>query len=1462
MENNKNKNANKHEEEFSIEKELADMKKSLLDDDSAIIENAINEKVADNDANNSTQEEVAPLPVDAPVEDTKVIEETAPAKVDEVEKSEPAASKEEVKPVPKKQPAKKAPAKKAASKKTPAKKPLTEAQKLAKKEKEKQAKAKEAAKRKEAVKKAKAKEKEKQAIKQAKAKEKAKQALKEAKEKEKEKARLEAMIKREKEKAEARAIARKAAEDKLASLENAQKNQEVASDDVNAIKKPTHDTSLEKLGPKKVDVKKDSPAKKDENVSESLQRLREQIAAKKDLEQRIMDGKLAKDNEVKENLKELEAKNKNLKDKLEKVQAEVKDNKAEAIDEDAEVAKLRSEIASLEAKVKELEAKVELASKDNERLKEENANLALGVNEKYNEAVKAKDEEYAALQNRFDLEVARLSKEAEDLKNAGSVDTSKIEANLNKEYNAKVKALQKEHAKELKDKQKEVDQASKDLTSAKIQLTKANNSLLSKQEEINNLKADYSKQLDLANEEIALLKQDLDSEKDRNVKDADVLSEVEDERNKLVEKNRELEKGKKEVELQESYLNLYKQEIDAKADERVKLALDELAKYKKENVIKEDEIRADEAKKYLGLQDEVKELEAKLKEASVSSSELTKQNIDLDRKLAEANVSVNSLNDLNKSLNEEINRLSEKVRNLTNDNPTVEDGSLREELNAKELEVVSLNNEVEKLKEQLEIEKAAYAKQSEAIGKQLDEMLKGVEENETSIANTALVIENYREALENEKNAHLEAEQELYEALKEKELEIKRLEDTIRQSKRDQQIDRIADMVQDLSRRDMFGPRPPYQGPYYGYNDPYDNMVKEDHDREIAKRDQVIAGLQKERKQESDALNAKIEALEAQIKDLNEALAKKQENVSSNVDYKELEEYSSKIKELFKVNELTGFNNLASLLDAYKAAKRQNEFVYSNENDKLDIAFKYAGADVQDTIKAKKEMLDDVYAASIKMLDANLDKAVEDIKNGNVVSPVVAPASVDAVIVDLDAPAEVKKDLVSGEEVESTPDGDVVSQDAPIYDSYEEKVAAFEELAPLEAKQTPLIEANEEPQVVITFDSEYLNKLNNIRRTRKSLEERKVVENANHKIELSNNDALQKEYAHKIEELKARIEEISADYQNGEDHSEEAHEKYEVEKQKLFFELTTRQSQLNKLSDDDVRKINLRYQNIIKGIEDQLLRLEEEEKALKDTYLSKQAKEKSRLEREADLNKKFEEANVIKDDEPRIIESQDEIRERKYREFLDSQVSRQPRKLISEEQIADIKLNGKGEVVSGKDITSPIDKEEVKETLNNNVYVDLEEAPKQESPKEDIIDVKESKISPKEVELRKKYESFCQAEKTYSNDIASVREYKKLKEQYLSIEAAISENNDKIAGLTEVLKASGDENEIANLKNQINDLKAKGENLKNNRDYAKKQVNDASKDRRVKEYLKLVDKIEEAGNLIKKYQAKRDKKNR
>ena len=45
---NKQKNANKHDEEFSIEKELADMKKSLLDDDSAIIENAINEKANEN----------------------------------------------------------------------------------------------------------------------------------------------------------------------------------------------------------------------------------------------------------------------------------------------------------------------------------------------------------------------------------------------------------------------------------------------------------------------------------------------------------------------------------------------------------------------------------------------------------------------------------------------------------------------------------------------------------------------------------------------------------------------------------------------------------------------------------------------------------------------------------------------------------------------------------------------------------------------------------------------------------------------------------------------------------------------------------------------------------------------------------------------------------------------------------------------------------------------------------------------------------------------------------------------------------------------------------------------------------------------------------------------------------------------------------------------------------------------
>ena len=1455
MNSNTNKNANKHDEEFSIEKELADMKKSLLaEDDSAIIENAINDKVA-NDAASPVVEDAPKeneAPAEAKVQDEPIQNEpsssklakeeatdTAPAKVEneEVKEAKPKASK----PKTAKSAPKKTSAKKPAKKKAPAKKPLTEAQKQAKKEKEKLAKAKEAAKRKEAVKKAKAKEKEKQAIKQAKAKEKAKLALKEAKEKEKEKARLEALIKREKERSEARAIARKAAEDKLASLENAQK--ENNNDDIVVAKKSGHDNSLEKLGPKKNEVKKDGPAKKDENVSESLQRLREQIAAKKDLEQRIMDGKLAKDDQVKENLKELETKNKNLKDKLAKVQAEVKEA---PVEEDGEVAKLRSEIAALEAKVKELEAKEALALSENEKLKIENENLASGVSEKYNEALKAKDEEYEALQNRFDSEVDRLTKEANDLRAASNVDTSKIEASLNKEFNAKVREIQKENNKALKEKQKEFDQVNKELTNTKIQLTKANNTAASRQEEIEKLKVDYAKKLDLANEEIELLKKDLDTAKDRNVKDADVLSEVEDERNKLVEKNRELEKGKKEVELQESYLNLYKQEIDAKADEKVKQAKDELAKYKKENVIKEEEIRADEAKKYLGLQDEVKDLNEKLASANKANNDLAVNNLDLERKLAEANVSINSLSELNNSLSEEVSRLSDKVRALTNgevvDN---KDDSLAKELADKELEIVSLNNEVEKLKEQLEIEKAAYAKQSEAIGKQLDEMIKGVEENETSIANTALVIENYREALENEKNAHLEAEQKLYDSLKEKELEIKRLEDAIKQNKRDLQIDQIASMVQDLSRRDMFAPRPPYQGPFYGYADPYDERVKEDHDREIAKRDQVIAGLQRERKQESDALNAKIEALEAQIRDLNEALAKKQENANKTVNYQELEEYSHKINELFKANALIGFNNLASLLDAYKEAKKQNEFVYANETDKLNIANKYAGDDAKPTISAKKEMLDDVYAKAIKGLDANLDKAVDAIKNGEVVSPVVASSDADAVIVDL----------------EDAPMPEVKASDAPVYD--QEVQRDFGDIAPLEAEQVPLIEASEEPQVVITFDSEYLNKLNNIRRTRKSLEERKVVETANHKIELSNNEALQKEYAKKIEELNSRIEDASANYQNGEDHSAKALEKYEVEKQKLIYELNTRESQLAKLKEDDVRKIDLRYQNIIKGIEDQLLRLEEEEKQLKETYLSKQAKEASKQAREAELNKKFEEANVIKDDEPRIIESQDEIRERKYREFLESRVSRQPRKLIEEEDIADIKLNDKGEVVSGKEAVTPVDKEEVKDALkDNNVYEDNLEVKETASPASEEMELKESKISPKEVELRKKYEEFCAAEKKYSTDIASVREFKALKEQYLSFDQAIEENNDKIVGLNEVLKASNDANEIANLKNQISELKAKGDNLKNNRDYTKKQLNDASKDKRVKEYLKLVSKIEEAGSLIKKYQAKRDKKNR
>ena len=1447
MAENKNKNVNKPDDDFSIEKELADMKKSLLEDDKQIISDAINEKMAEEDNGAKEEKEAVPTSENAPVEN-----------------SGEASNKDVDKKPAKKAPAKAAPSspKKAAPKKSSSsKKPLTEAQKQAKKEKEKLAKAKEAAKRKEAIKKAKEKEKTKMAVKQA---------------KEKEKARLEAMIKREKEKSEARALARKAAEEKLASIENAQKTNDAITSDLDEVKLgkdiSASSKSLEKIGPKKSDVKKDPKPAKKEDVSESLQRLREQIAAKKDLEQRIMDGKAPierKNDPITENLKEIEAKNKDLKEKLTKAQAEVKEPEANEVN--IELAKLKEEIASLEAKVQELEAKDERNTLENQRLKDEASKLEEQLTNKHSEALKAKDEEYANLQSRMDNEVARLNKEVNDLRSANNVDTSKFEASLNKEFNAKVKAMQKENTKALNAKQKEVDVANRELTNTKIQLTKANNALLSRQEELEGIKGDLNNKLALANDEISLLKRDLEQAKERNVKDADVLSEVEAERNKLVEQNRELEKGKKELELQESYLNLYKQEIDAKAAAAIKEANDELAKYKANNTVQENLIRAEEQVKYQELNLELNEAKKNLATATKEANELQVKAIDYERKINEDLASINSLSEQNRLLNDEVNRLQEKLRDLTNVenvSDTVELDELKNKLDAKEAELASLQAEFNKAKARFEDERLAYAKQSEAIDKQLDEMIKGVEENEASIANTALVIEHYREALESEKDAHFEAEQKLYDALKAKDDEIKKLEEAIKQNKLDNQIDQIANMVQDLSRRDMFGPRAPYQSQYYGPYDPYDDRMREDHNRELAKRDEIIASLQKDKKQEIDALNAKIEALEAQVRDLNDALAKKQEVASSSINYQELDDYASKIKTLIVADKFNGFNNLADLLDAYQNSKKKEELVYANECDKLDIAFKYASLEAdKQTINAKRELLNDVYANAIKELDANLDDAVNAIKNGNnIVSPVVATVDSAPVVVDIEdtAPAEEVKDELPGEEAKevlSEPDGDVISSEAPIYDSYEEKAEAFEKLEPLEVKQTPLIKIEDEPQVVITFDSEYLNKLNNIRRTRKSLEERKVVESANHKIELSNNENLQKEYGRKIEELNNRIEELTLNYQNSEDHSEEALSKFEVEKEKVFMELTSRQNQLSKLSDDDVRKINLRYHTIIKGIEDQLLRLEEEEKELKETYLLKQKKEQSRLNREAELNKKFEEANVVKDDEPRIIESQDEVRERKYRNYLESQVSRQPRKLIDEEDITNIVVNDKGEVVSGKDEVKPIDRAEVEEALTEKVI----EAPVEESKANEAseeIEVKETKISPKEVELRKKYESFCEAEKVYSNDIASVREYKHLKEQYLGYEQAINENNDKISGLNEVLKASNDENEVANVKAQISELKAKAESLKDNRDYAKKQYVEASKDKHVKDYMKLVQKIEDAASILKKYQAKRDKKAR
>lgn len=1469
-----NKNYNKPDDNFSIEKELADMKKSLLvdeEDDKKIISDAINEKEAEKNKEVPLEEEKAK---DTQASEIAPSEEKVEDSKEESLKQEEKVAKEASKPAPKKAPAKKAPAKtasKSSSSKTPAKKsstsksspkkkPLTEAQKLAKKEKERLAKEKEKAKRREAVKKAKEKEKTRLAVKQA---------------KEKEKARLEALIKKEKERSQARAIARKAAEEKLASLEQAQKTNDAITSDIDDIKMNKDFISeakgLEKIGPKKQEVKKEQPKPKEENVSASLQRLREQIAAKKDLEQRIMDGKAAKNDSlaIQENLRELEAKNKDLKEKLAKAQAEVN----EPVEEDANLAKLREEIASLEAKVRELEAIEESLKNENAKLKDDIASIEENLNNKHEEALKVKDEEYANLQSRFDGEVNRLTKEVEDLKNAKDIDTSKLEKNLNKEFNAKLKATEKENAKALSAKQKEVDQVSKELTNTKIQLTKANNALLSKQDELENVKTELNQKLSLANDEINLLKRDLDLAKDRNVKDADVLSEVEEQRNKLVEQNRELEKGKKEVELQESYLNLYKQEIDAKAAEAVKAANDELARYKADNKVQENIIRAEEQAKYQELYAEYNDAQKALAEYTKQVNELEVKAIEYERNDASQKASLNSLSELNESLKNEVERLNERVKSLTNEDiasPDSEKDDLRSELAQKDLELAKAKAELEDAKARFEEERTAFTRQSEAINKQIDEMLKGVEENETSIANTALVIENYREALESEKNAHFEAEQQLYEALKAKDEELRKLEDAIKQTKLDNQIGQIANMVQDLQRRDMFAPRAPYQSQYYGPYDPYDARMRDDQNKELAKRDEIIASLQRDRKKEVDALNAKIEALEAQVRDLNEALAKKQEVSSSNINYQELDEYMARIRMHLVASNLDGFKSLADLLDAYQEEKKKESLVYANETDKLNIASKYASDSAsKQTIDAKREFLDDYYAKTIKELDANLERASSAIKkNDAIVSPVVVQSGAAPVVVSVEdtAPASdlVKEEIPYADvkEVANTPDGEVVSDEAPIYDSYEEKAEAFERLEPLEVKQTPLIKPEEDDnQVVITFDSEYLNKLNNIRRTRKSLEERKVVESANHKIELSNNETLQKEYARKIEELKNRIDEMTLNYQESDDHSDEALEKFEVEKQKVFFELTTRQSQLNKLSDDDVRKINLRYHNIIKGIEDQLLRLEDEEKQLRDTYLLKQKKEESRLNREAALNKQFEDANVVKNEveEPRIIESQDEIRERKFRSRYEGLMSSQPRKLIDDKDVANIVVNEHGNVVGAEEV-KPIDKEEVKETLETNVYEETPEVKPVDT--EEKMEVKESKISAKEVELRKKYDSFCSAEKVYSNDIASVREYKRLKEQYLACEKAIEENNDKISGLNEVLKASNDSNEIANLRAQINELKNKGESLKDNRDYVKRQCNEASKDKHVKDYNKLIQKIEDAAAILKKYQAKREKKDR
>ena len=368
-------------------------------------------------------------------------------------------------------------------------------------------------------------------------------------------------------------------------------------------------------------------------------------------------------------------------------------------------------------------------------------------------------------------------------------------------------------------------------------------------------------------------------------------------------------------------------------------------------------------------------------------------------------------------------------------------------------------------------------------------------------------------------------------------------------------------------------------------------------------------------------------------------------------------------------------------------------------------------------------------------------------------------------------------------------------------------------------------------------DQDYLNRLSNIHRMKRNLEARRTEYLRDYSDEANTDNEAHENIKKKIAEIKAKLSYLEQNYRSNKSYHPDRAREYENEKTKLYLELENREEQLRKSAEEGNRVKNLKFKNLIKNVDDQLIILDDEERQLKEAYLIKQQKLLSKSNREREILEKLEaERNLNGTNERRVIESKEQIKARTLATSPFEDEFAQPDQTV--EQVASAV-----EETPLEHLTEEVD-EQIGDTPQTEVIV--------EKNHNKIIRL--DKILEKEKTLKSLYEKYAKAENVLVDSNKNVKEYKATRDELLSYNEELRVIDQSIEKLNVSINNEPRQDSSSNINKQIEKLNIRKNLMQNQVTYLRRRLSNMEENGQVQEYRKVVDKLDSMGSILQKYQ--------